>query len=74
MFDEACAIPKAPAHMRTRLFTSLAALWLVAPVGAQTNAPAPRVITLAECIQLALEKNLDIQIRRLQPKIGRAHV
>ena len=55
--------------MRTRLFTSLAALWLVAPVGAQTNAPAPRVITLAECIQLALEKNLDIQIRRLQPKI-----
>jgi outer membrane protein TolC len=55
--------------MRTRLFASLAALWLVAPVGAQTNAPAPRVITLAECIQLALEKNLDIQIRRLQPKI-----
>jgi len=55
--------------MRTRLLSGLAALALVVPASAQTNAPAARVITLAECIALALDKNLDIQIRRLQPSI-----
>lgn len=55
--------------MRTRLLSGLAALALVVSAGAQTNAPAPRVITLAECIAMALDKNLDIQILRLQPSI-----
>lgn len=55
--------------MRTRHFTGLAALALALAVNAQTAAPGPRVITLAECVALALDKNLDIQIRRLQPSI-----
>ena len=49
--------------------TGLAALALALAVNAQTAAPGPRVITLAECVALALDKNLDIQIRRLQPSI-----
>lgn len=69
MFDEAGAIPQAPGHMRTRLLSGLAALAFTVSAGAQTNAPAPRVITLAECIAMALQRNLDIQIRRLQPSI-----
>ena len=55
--------------MRTRLFSGLAALAFAVSASAQTNAPATRIITLAECIALALDKNLDIQIRRLQPSI-----
>lgn len=55
--------------MRTRLFSGLAGLAFAVSASAQTNAPATRTITLAECIALALEKNLDIQIRRLQPSI-----
>ncbi len=55
--------------MRTRLLSGFAALAFAATASAQTNAPATRVITLAECIAMALDKNLDIQIRRLQPSI-----
>jgi outer membrane protein TolC len=69
LFDEPRAIPQAPAHMRTRLLSGLAALSLAVSARAQVAAPPTRVITLAECIALALDKNLDIQIRRLQPSI-----
>ncbi len=69
LFDEAGAIPQSPRHMRTRLFSGLAMLALAMSAEAQTNAPAPRVIALAECVELALQKNLDIQIHRLQPSI-----
>lgn len=55
--------------MRTRLFSGLAALAFAMSAGAQTDAPAPRVLTLAQCIELTLQRNLDIQIRRLQPTI-----
>ncbi len=55
--------------MRTRFLSGLAALAFAISAGAQTNAPAVRRLTLAECIELALQRNLDIQIRRLQPTI-----
>ncbi len=55
--------------MRTRLFFSLVALTLATTALAQTAATATQRITLAECIELALQRNLDIQIRRLQPTI-----
>jgi len=55
--------------MRTRFLPGLAALALAASAVAQPAAPAARVISLAECVALALERNLDIQIRRLQPTI-----
>lgn len=55
--------------MRTRLLSGLAVLAFTVSAGAQTSASAPRIITLAECVALALQKNLDIQIRRLQPSI-----
>lgn len=55
--------------MRTRLLSGLAALALAVSAGAQSAAPAPRVLSLAECVAMALERNLDIQIRRLQPTI-----
>lgn len=42
---------------------------MAASASAQTGTPAPRSVTLAECIAMALDKNLDIQIRRLQPRI-----
>lgn len=69
LFDEARVIQQSPAHMRTRFLSGLAAFALAVCAGAQTTAPAPRVISLAECIAMALEKNLDIQIRRVQPTI-----
>jgi outer membrane protein TolC len=69
-FDGGGVIPQAPAHMRTRLLSGLAALVSALSAGAQPAAPAPpRVVTLAECTAMALERNLDIQIRRLQPSI-----
>ena len=53
--------------MRTLLLTGLTGLAVAA--SAQTNAPTVRAVTLAECVSLALQRNLDIQVRRLQPTI-----
>lgn len=36
------------------------------------TAAEPRPVTLDDCIQMALERNLDIRIQRLQPEIARA--
>jgi outer membrane protein TolC len=37
----------------------------------QAPAPAPRKLSLQDCIQLALEHNLQVQINRLDPDIAR---
>ena len=34
---------------------------------AQTNAPGTRKLSLEDCIQSALEKNLDLRIARYEP-------
>lgn len=37
---------------------------------AQTNTPQARKLSLEDCIQIALEHNLDVQIRRLDPELA----
>lgn len=43
--------------------------WLL--LAAQPNHAAPRPLSLRECIELALEHNLDVQIERYGPEIAR---
>src|SRR5436190_19032440 len=38
---------------------------------AQTNAPEIRKLSLADCIEIALHHNLDVQISRYDPEIDR---
>jgi len=40
-------------------------------VSGQTNAVQTRQLTLENCIQIALEHNLDVQIQRLNPQVSR---
>src|SRR5205807_237627 len=49
-------------------------LFLVAASGAalaQTNAPEIRKLSLEDCLQIAIEHNLDVQIKRYNPEIAR---
>src|SRR4051812_17926889 len=48
-------------------------LWQPLLIRAQTNLPTRR-LALKECIQIALEHNLDIKIERLGPEIARYQV
>jgi outer membrane protein TolC len=49
--------------------------WLVAgtalAVPAQTNSPPTRKLSLEDCIEVALQHNLDVQIKRFNPQIMR---
>ena len=38
---------------------------------AQTNAPEIRRVSLEDCLQIAIEHNLDVQIKRYNPEISR---
>ena len=38
---------------------------------AQTNSVEARKLSLEDCIQIALEHNLDVQIKRYNPELGR---
>ena len=42
----------------------------VIAVLAQTNAAAPRAMSLTDCIQQALAHNFDVQIQRYNPQIS----
>ncbi len=42
-----------------------------AAAGAQTASPNARALSLAECIQIALEHNLDVKIERYSPEMAR---
>lgn len=68
-FDAASPFLQAARLMRTRVVSGLVTLALVIAVQAQINPPAARLVTLAECIEMALQKNLDIRISRIQPTI-----
>src|SRR5690242_3123944 len=57
----------------TTTTTNAATNEIAAPPQSQSLTMAPRktrVVTLADCIQLALEHNLDIQIQRYNPIIS----
>jgi len=49
----------------------IAASWLVAAIWsaavAQTNAPAARALSLADCLTAALQHNFDVQVERYEP-------
>ena len=53
-------------RLRILLVLALAAV----PALAQTNNPDVRVLTLQDCIQSALQKNLDLQIARYGPPLA----
>ncbi|MBI2925865.1 MAG: TolC family protein [Verrucomicrobia bacterium] len=44
---------------------------LVVAANAQSPNPAPRPLSLRECVELALEHNLDVQIERYNPELAR---
>jgi len=70
LFDELAAIPQSSPPMRTlKLFLFLACAAL--PALAQTNAPESRVMSMEDCVEVALRHNLDVQIQRLNPDISR---
>jgi outer membrane protein TolC len=70
LFDETKPMPQSPDHMRLlRILFVLASATAV--VTAQTNAPPlVRQLSLQDCIQLALQHNLDLQIGRYNPQIA----
>src|SRR5512140_3919839 len=57
--------------MRLTLIGWLAVISFALRASAQTNSPAVRTVSLQECIRLALQHNLDLQIERLGPQIAR---
>jgi outer membrane protein TolC len=70
LFDETKLMPQSPHTMRL-----LRILWVLASASAvafaQTNAtPQVRQLSLQDCIQLALQHNLDLQIGRYNPEIS----
>jgi outer membrane protein TolC len=70
VFDEPDQIKQAPPAMQ---FHRVVCLFVLATLTnfAGESAPAPqRTITLEECITLALQHNLDLQIQRYNPQIA----
>src|SRR6267143_5102130 len=57
--------------MRASLLAALLLVWHLPAVHAQTNAPGIRSLSLEECIRLALEHNIGVQIARLTPEAAR---
>ncbi len=57
--------------MNATRFTILALSLVSSLVGAPLRAGPSRPVTLDDCLQMALEKNLDIRIQRLAPDIAR---
>src|SRR6185503_1932150 len=61
-------------HMRKSLLL-LVCLWFVAlDLRGQVTNQTTRSMTLMECIQLAVEHNLDVQIQRYTPEISRLNL
>jgi outer membrane protein len=56
--------------MRLLLSSLLLTVWTL-PVWAQTNATEVRPMSLEDCVQVALQHNLDVQIKKYNPEISR---
>jgi outer membrane protein TolC len=54
--------------MKTRCFLALLSLTLTA--AAQPEAPGKRELSLEDCVTMALQKNLNVQIERYNPQIA----
>lgn len=44
--------------------------WFLGVLSALASPPAPRAITMAECLKMALQNNWDVRIQRLAPSIA----
>ena len=69
LFDERRRIPHSYRAMRLLGMLLVLAGTSVAAL-AQTNAPGVRKVSLEDCIQSALEKNLDMRIARYEPPMS----
>ena len=69
LFDERQRIPHSSPAMRLLGILLMLAGASVAAL-AQTNAPEVRKLSLEDCIQSALEKNLDLHIARYNPPLA----
>jgi outer membrane protein len=70
LFDQVNQILQSSAAMKLFGIVSLF-IATTATVVAQTNAPETRKLSLAECIEISLEHNFDVQIVRFNPQIAR---
>ena len=71
LFDETKLMPQSPHTMRIlRILWVLACAGTVAIAQSNTNLEV-RTLSLQDCIQLALQHNLDLQIDRYNPQISR---
>ena len=70
MFDESVQIKQAPPAMQFHRVVCLFSLAVSVGVLGQTTTPPKRTVTLEECVALALQHNLDIQIQRYNPEIA----
>jgi outer membrane protein len=61
-------------HMEFMKATVLLGLVLVGQVCGQTTNNVPRRVSLQDCIRMALEHNLDVQIERYTPQIARLNL
>jgi outer membrane protein TolC len=59
-------------HLKRTWFVAVLSSLLC--LGAAAAEPTPRALSLADCIQIALEHNLDVQIERYSPEIARYSV
>src|SRR5436190_712204 len=69
MIDEIEGIAQSSRAMRILIILVLS-LHTLATLG-QTNATLSRQLSLENCIAIAMEHNLDIQIRRYDPEVSR---
>ena len=69
-FDEFFPLFHSPVTVRPQLYLSLLLCCLASTAGAQSTNVSKRLITLKECVNLALDHNLDLQIRRLSTEIA----
>lgn len=67
-------IQQSPALMRLRRIFLWPLLAAALPLGAQNNPPVPKSLSLADCIQIALEHNLDLKVERINPEMARYNV
>lgn len=56
--------------MKRNWFLGFCGLALSALTGVAAQSPTPRDLSLQECIQLALQHNLDVQIERYNPQLA----
>lgn len=69
LFDELERMPQSPKTMR--LWICAAALFTAfIPSLFAADSPPPRPISLQECIEMALQKNLDLRIERYNPQFA----